>query len=63
MKGEDQMFFSKDKENMFGEIHCSFVIELLSKQWFVKTFLNIVKAVQDELLCNMLSIVGKKCFL
>lgn len=45
MKGEDHMFISKDKENTFGEIHCSFVIELLSKQWFVKTFLNIVKAV------------------
>lgn len=45
MKGEDDMFISIDKENTFCEIHCSFMIELLSKQWFVKTFLNIVKAV------------------
>ena len=45
MKGEDHMFFSKDKDDTFGDSHCSFVIELLSKQWFVKLFLNIVKAV------------------
>lgn len=45
MKGENHMFFSKDKEDTFAEIYHSFVIELLGKQWFVKTFLNIVKAV------------------
>lgn len=45
MKGEDHIFFSKDKEDTFAEIYYSVMIELLSKQWFVKTFLNIVKAV------------------